>query len=62
MGFLSKVRKRIKKQIRPNNMMIGNMRNMPRRPNILGRGSLGILFYLAEDLEAIWVLILECPK
>jgi hypothetical protein len=44
MGFLSKVRKRIKKQIRPNNMMIGNIRNMPKRPNILGRGSLGDSF------------------
>ena len=48
MGFLSKVRKRIKKQIRPNNMMIGNIRNMPKRPNILGRGSLGDSFLFGK--------------
>jgi hypothetical protein len=38
MGFLSKVRKRIKKQIRPNNMMIGNIRKMPRRRGGFLRG------------------------
>ena len=48
MGFLSKVRKRIKKQIRPNNMMIGNIRKMPKRPNILGRGSLGDSFLFGK--------------
>ncbi len=37
MGFLSKIRNRVKKQIRPNNMMIGNIRKMPRR----GGGFLG---------------------
>jgi len=31
MGFLSKAFKRVKKQIQPDNMMIGNMRNMPKR-------------------------------
>jgi hypothetical protein len=31
MGFLSKAFKKVKKQIQPNNMMIGNMRNMPKR-------------------------------
>jgi len=42
MGFLSNIRKGMKKQIRPNNMMIGNIRKMPRRPDIsdiFGRGS-----------------------
>ena len=34
MGFLSKAFKRVKKQIRPNNMMIGNIRKMPRRPGM----------------------------
>ena len=36
MGFLSKIRNRVKKQIRPNNMMIGNIRKMPRRPGMIG--------------------------
>ena len=36
MGFLSKAFKRVKKQIRPNNMMIGNIRKMPRRPGMIG--------------------------
>ena len=35
MGFLSKIRNRVKKQIRPNNMMIGNIRKMPRRPGMM---------------------------
>jgi len=36
MGFLSKIKNRVKKQIRPNNMMIGNIRKMPRRPGMIG--------------------------
>jgi hypothetical protein len=35
MGFLSKVRKKIKRQIQPGNMMIGNIRKVPRRPNMI---------------------------
>jgi len=35
MGFLSKAFKKVKKRIKPNNMMIGNMRNMPRRPGMI---------------------------
>jgi len=38
MGFLSKLQKRIKKQIRPNNMMIGNIRKMPKRRGGFLRG------------------------
>jgi len=38
MGFLSKAFKRVKKQIRPNNMMIGNIRKMPRRRGGFLRG------------------------
>jgi len=41
MGFLSKIRNRVKKQIQPGNMIVRDMGpgNIPRRPDIFGRGS-----------------------
>jgi hypothetical protein len=53
MGFLNKAFRKVKKQIQPGNMIVRDMGpgNMPRRPDIFGRGS--FLFGRKPDMTSI---------